>query len=220
MTRSRRFLALLPLLLLPLTACGGDGDGTDGGGDREELGIDVESTPEAGEAVGTDLVSFELPEDWAVLDQEQVGDQVGDEDNPVVGDLAERMGMDPAALAQQMQAVELFAAAPGDAVDGFVTNVNVVEQASPPGGVPEGDGMRPQLETFADEVGEIDPLDAGDLEGVRATYVLETGGQRVNGVQLYVEVDDEVSIITVSASDADDAAEVADTIEDSLVRAG
>ena len=216
MTRSRRFLALLPLLLLPLSACGGD----EGGDDREELGVDVESTPAAGESVGTDLVSFELPEDWAVLDQDQVGDKVGDEDNPVVEDLADRMGLDPAALAQQMQSVELFAAAPGGAVDGFVTNVNVVEQASPPGGVPEGDALRPQLETFADEVGDIEPLEAGDLEGVRATYVLETGGQRVNGVQLYVEVDDQVSIITVSARDADDAEDVADTIEDSLALAG
>lgn len=218
MTRSRRFLALLPLLLLPLSACGGDDGGS--GDDRQELGVDVESTPEAGESVGTDLVSFELPEDWAVLDQDQVGEKVGDEDNPVVEDLADRMGLDPAALAQQMQAVELFAAAPGGAVDGFVTNVNVVEQASPPGGVPEGDGLRPQLETFADEVGDIEPLEAGDLEGVRATYVLETGGQRVNGVQLYVEVDDQVSIITVSARDADDAEDVADTIEDSLALAG
>ena len=84
----------------------------------------------------------------------------------------------------------------------------------------EGDGLRPQLETFADEVGDIEPLEAGDLEGVRATYVLETGGQQVNGVQFYVEVDDEVSIITVSARDADDAQDVADTIEDSLVLAG
>lgn len=218
MTRSRRAALALPTVLaaLLLAGCGGGDDGGDGG-DREDLGFEVESTPDAGESVGTDLVSFELPEGWAVLDQDEVGEEVGTEDNPVVTDLAERMGIPPTDLAQQMQGIELFAAAPGGAVDGFVTNVNVIEQPLPPGGVPEGDDLRPQLEAFADEVGTLDPIDTDDAEGVRATYSLTTGGASVNGVQFYIEAGDELSIITVTATRAEDAADVADAIEDSLV---
>ncbi|MCP6391219.1 hypothetical protein NL487_30300, partial [Klebsiella pneumoniae] len=73
MTRSRR-AALLPLLclLLPLglTACGGDDD-------SPVDGVEVESTVEGGEEVGTDLVTFELPDGWAVLDQEAMTERAG-----------------------------------------------------------------------------------------------------------------------------------------------
>ena len=212
MTRSRRAALALPTVLvaLLLAGCGGGDD------DSPVEDVEVESTPDAGEAVSTDLVSFELPEGWAVLDSEQAREKAGSDANPMLGELADRMGMSEDQLSAQMEAIELFAAAPGGAVDGFLTNVNVIEQPSPPGGVPEGDGMRMELMTFADEVGDIEPIDADGIEGVRAEYSFATGDLSLHGVQLYVEAGDEIAIITVSATEADDADEVAEAIEDSL----
>lgn len=213
MTRSRRAALVLPTALAAflLAGCGGGDD------DSPVDDVEVESTPDTGEAVGTDLVSFELPEGWAVLDSDQAREKAGSDANPMLEELADRMGMSQDQLAAQMEAIELFAAAPGGAVDGFLTNVNVIEQPSPPGGVPEGDGMRMELMTFADEVGEIEPLDADGIDGVRAEYSFATGDLSLNGVQLYIEAGDEIAIITVSATEADDAEDVADAIEETLV---
>lgn len=211
MTRSRR-AALLPLLclLLPLglTACGGDDDST-------VDGVEVESTVEGGEEVGTDLVTFELPDGWAVLDQEAMTERAGSDANPMLEEMSERLGVTPEQLAVQMDAVELYAAAPGGAVDGFLTNVNVIEQPLPSGGLPEPEGIRPDLMAFADEVGDITEIE-GDLEGLRAEYTVSSGGLEVRGEQLYVEVGDQLVIISVSAARAEDAAEVADLVEQSL----
>ena len=212
MTRSRRAALALPTVLAALVLAGCSGDD-----DSPVDDVEVESTPDAGEAVGTDLVSFELPEGWAVLDSEQAREKAGSDANPMLEELSDRMGMTEDQLAAQLEAIELFAAAPGGAVDGFLTNVNVIEQPSPPGGVPEGDGMRMELMTFADEVGDIEPLDVDGVDGVRAEYSFATNGLSLNGVQLYIEAGDEIAIITVSATEAEDADDVADAIEDSLV---
>lgn len=217
MTRSRR-AALLPLSLPPLllvlglalTACGGD--------DESPVdGVEVESTVEGGEEVGTDLVTFELPDGWAVLDQETASERAGSDDNPLLEEMADRSGLTPEQLAAQMQAVELYAAAPGGAVDGFLTNVNVVQQPMPPGGLPEPEGLRPELMTFADEVGDIEAIETGGaLEGLRAEYLVTSGDLEINGEQLLVEVDDQLVIVSVSAARAEDAAEIADLVEQSL----
>lgn len=211
MTLTRRALPL-PLLLvtaLLLAGCGG--------GDEEVEGLAVESSVGSGETVGTDVVDFELPEGWAVLDTDAARDRAGSEGNPLIDDLSGRMGVTEDQLAEQMKALELFAAAPGGAVDGFLTNVNVVEQPLPPGGLPGPEAMRPELMVFADEVGEIEPLDPGSgLDGLRATYLVESGGRTINGVQLYAEIDDTLVIITVSATEATTAAEVADLVESTL----
>lgn len=213
MTRSRR-AALLPLLglLLPLglTACGGDDD-------SPVDGVEVESTVEGGEQVGTDLVTFELPEGWAVLDQEAMSERAGSDDNPMLEEMSERLGLTTEQLASQMDAVELYAAAPGGAVDGFLTNVNLIEQPMPPGGLPDPEGLRPELMAFADEVGDIEAFESeGGLAGLRAEYAVASGGLEVRGEQLYVEVEDQLVIISVSAARSEDAAEVADLVEESL----
>jgi len=213
MTRSRR-AALLPLLclLLPfgLTACGGEDDGP-------VDGVEVESTVEGGEEVGTDLVTFELPDGWAVLDQEAMTERAGSDANPMLEEMSERLGLTPEQLASQMDAVELYAAAPGGAVDGFLTNVNLIEQPMPPGGLPDAEGLRPELMAFADEVGDIGAFESeGGLAGLRAEYTVASDGLEVRGQQLYVEVEDQLVIISVSAARAEDAAEVADLVEQSL----
>ena len=212
MTRSRRttLLPLLCLLLaLGLTACGGDETPVDG--------VEVESTVEGGEEVGTDLVTFELPDGWAVLDQETASQKAGSDANPLLGEMADRSGLTPEQLAAQMEAIELYAAAPGGAVDGFLTNVNVVEQPMPPGGLPEPEGLRPELMSFADEVGDIEVIETGrDLEGLRAEYLVASGDLEINGEQILVEVDDQLVIVSISAARAEDAAEIADLVEQTL----
>jgi hypothetical protein len=216
MTRTRR-AALPPLLclLLPLglTACGGEDSPVDG--------VEVERTVEGGDAgtdeVGTDLVSFELPDGWTVLDEEAMTERAGSDANPLLEDMSDRLGLTPEQLAAQMDAVELYAAAPGGAVQGFLTNVNVIEQPTPPGGLPDAEAIRPELMLFADEVGDIEPIETDSgLEGLRADYRVSSGELDILGEQLYAEIDDQLVIISISAARAEDAAEIADLVERTL----
>lgn len=213
MTRSRRAALSLLSVLVPasvlLGACSDD----------PLDDVAVEDTVESGETVETDLVSFALPEGWTVLDAETMRDRAGSEANPLLDDLAERSGIGVDRFVAQMESMELFAAAPGGAVAGLLTNVNVIEQPLPPGGVPEPEAMRPELMVFADEVGDIDELE-GAVEGVRAEYLVESGRVSINGEQFYAELDDSLVVVTVSATEAGDAAEVADLIEETLAAAG
>ena len=212
MTRSRRAALALPTVLAALLLAGCSGDD-----DSPVDDVEVESTPDAGESVGTDLVSFELPEGWAVLDSDQAREKAGSDANPMLEELSDRMGMTEDQLAAQMEAIELFAAAPGGAVDGFLTNVNVIEQPMPPGGLPDPEAIRPDLMTFADEVGDIEAVETGGgLDALRAEYVVASGDLEIQGEQLYVEVEDELVIISISAARAEDTAEIADLVEQSL----
>lgn len=84
-------------------------------------------------------------------------------------------------------------------------------------GLPEPEAIRPDLMAFADEVGDIEAIQTGgDLEGLRAEYLVVSGDLEISGEQIYAEIADQLVIISISAARAEDAAEIADLVEQTL----
>ena len=208
MTLTRRTssaLAALTLALgsgLGLAGCSSDDDKPGGTGTLE------------GNVATAAGVSFEIPEGWEAVDPSDLA--AGAEGTSELADVADRLGLEPEALQQQMAGVDLIVFS--DDVDNpaFRDNVNVT---SPGGSVPSEDELAAQFESFNATIGEVTSSDTGVGEAITLTYTFPIQSLTVQGTAIVVEIDGEAVVITVSAAQASKAEEVSDDILDSLTEA-
>jgi uncharacterized protein YidB (DUF937 family) len=159
-------------------------------------------------------VSFEVPDGWEPVDPADIAE--GSEGSAELSDLAERLGLEPEQLQQQMAGVDLVVFSDETDNPNFRDNVNVT---SPGGRVPGEDELISQFERFNATVEEVTEADTGVGEALTLVYTFPIAGGSVRGEVIVVEVDGDAVVITVSAFDAATAAEIADTIRATLTAA-
>lgn len=157
-------------------------------------------------------VAFELPKGWITLDAKKV--LTGTGKNPILDELANRMGTTPEKLAQTFSAaVQTFSVTDEGAHDGFLDNVNTVGQDQ----VLNDDSIKLQLATVGAKPGTIVHASSAAGDVTRVPYVLPTKtGLTVQAVAVVVHTAKATVVVTVSSSTAAAAARIADQVEASL----
>jgi hypothetical protein len=227
-TRARRLPALatvlVSLLLVPaLSSCGGD-DGSDGAAsdtvsetesdttddaadDAEDVVAD--DAPAGGESVDAAGISFDVPEDWKVVDAEDVAEGQGD--NPVMAELGDRMGMTAEQLQTMVGQFDLFVFDGGGAKKGFLDNINVIGQ--PGAQMPSESELEMQMLQIGADLGTIEQVDTGAGETTVVDYTLDINQPvEVVGRSVNVVTDDGLVTISISTSDEKVADELADRV--------
>jgi len=163
--------------------------------------------PEGGEGVEAAGVAFDVPEGWEVVDAEDVAE--GQDDNPVMAELGDRMGMSAEQLQAMVSQFDLFVFDGGGANRGFLDNINVIGQ--PGVEMPGESELKMQMLQVGADLGTIEQVDTGVGEATVVDYTLdvdqpvEVVGRSINAV-----TDDGLVTISISTSDeavADDLAE-------------
>ncbi len=218
--RPRTVSAALALLVVlttgGLTGCGNDEPGA--GSSADSSSAADSPTTESGDGtqeVSTDQVRLRLPEGWKTLDGAEALKE-GGEKNPVMTTLAERLGVPREQLVKTMESIDLFAVADGGARGGILTNVNVLHHS---GSLPNEAQFALQVAHFADSSGDVTTVDSAVGDVLRTDYALDINGLQAQFEVLLTQVGDDLVTITITAADADDAAEVADLVVDSLQEA-
>jgi hypothetical protein len=180
-----------------------------------------ESSATPGEATGdTQLVkvekygiAFELPKGWITLDAKKVLEDGGGT-NPVLDELADRMGMTPEQLTKTFSSsVQTISVSDEGAKHGFLENVNTVGQDQ----VLNDETIKLQLATIGAKAATFEHVStpAGDV--TRVPYDLPTKiGLTIRGVAIVVYGDHATVVVTVSSSSAASAAKIADQVQASL----
>lgn len=186
-----------------LTACsGGDGDTSDSGS-GDAGGSDTQT-------VSADGVSFDVPAGYRTVGAD---DLTGEGADSEYGDMADSLGISVDQFRQALGSIDLFLASDEGSGDGFVDNINVIDQ---PVEVPEDTAVKAQFKQIGADVQEIrhPSSDLGEISDVE--YTLEAGDTTVQGRGILVAVGDGLVNITVSASDRDVADDLGDRIVESL----
>lgn len=201
---SRAVTALLASAAIALTGCSGSGgSGSSDGGSGD-------SAP--GNEFTAAGVSFEAPDGWEALDAEDAG--VSGEDG---ADIAAGLGMTADQLQQTIAAVDLFVVDGEGPQDGFLSNINVLEQE---GELPEDAQIESQFSAMGADVDRVTHEDSalGDVTAV--AYTLTIDPNVVEGVSYLLARDGQVVTVTVSTPDRARSAEIGDAIIASLAEAG
>ena len=203
MTGTRGACLLAPLLLSVVLAsggCSGTGGGSgDGGSDNDSSANEVS-------VLG---IAFEVPDGWEELELED-----GDLPEEAAG-LAEGLGLTPEQFDQAVRSVDLFVVDGDGPENGFLSNVNVLDQA---GAMPSDDQIEQQFQTIAEEV-EVTHEDTSVGDVVAVQYSLKVQDHGVEGVAYLFSQDDEVINITVSTPDREESQEIGDGIIATLAEA-
>ena len=193
MTRSRGPRRLvLALLAVVLAGCSASGGGP--GSRVNEVS-----------AIG---VSFDAPEGWQQMDPGEA-----DVDSDVVKELAEGLGTTPDQFAQNMKSVDLFVVDDAGARDGFLANINMLDQ---PGRLPEDDQFEDQFRALGAEVVDLthEEADVGDV--VVVGYTLRLQDHAIEGISYLFDQDDQVVTVTVSTLDRQQSETIGGRILDTL----
>lgn len=175
------------------------------------------TTPASSAAADTQTVTssgfaFDVPTDFSEIDASDV-----DGDDSTYADLADRLGVTIEQFDQAIQAVDLFLFSDDGPKDGFLDNINVIEQQGELPGDDELEAQFGQLGATGIEIEHSD-TDAGEVADI--TYDLEVSGQQVAGRGMLLSTDDgSVVTITVSAGERDTADQIGGVIVDTLAPA-
>ncbi len=162
--------------------------------------------------VSSSGVSFDVPAGYSEVDASDVSG-----DDATYADLAERLGVTTAEFGQAMKSVDLFLFSDEGPKDGFLDNINVIEQ---PGELPGDDVLKAQFGQLGATVNDIQRTDTDAGEVADIDYDLEVKGHQVAGRGVLLSTDDgNVVTITVSAGERDDASELGDQIVATLTPA-
>jgi hypothetical protein len=200
------------LACLLLAGCSSDDEPDASSTSSADASSDASDTD--GKSVTVDGLTFEAPEGYREVDPDDVAG--GQDDNDVLSDLADNMGVSTDQFLQLMRSVDLYLFDEDGAKNGFVDNINVLTQ---PGAVATDDQIQASFDQLGAHVEEIthETTDAGDVAQV--DYTLDVQGATVAGRGMLVATDDGVVNITVSTSDPDTSDEIADRIIDTLAKA-
>jgi hypothetical protein len=196
---SRTVAAVLASAALALTGCSGTGGSEGGNGDSGEAANEFT-------AAG---VSFEAPEGWEALE----ADQAGTPD----ADVAEDLGMTAEQLQQTIQQVDLFVVDGDGPQEGFLSNINVLEQD---GELPADDVIEQQFGQMGATVNEVSHPEAGIADVTAVDYSLQVDPNTVEGISYLVPLGDQVVTITVSTPDRAQSTEIGEAVLASLTEAG
>lgn len=230
----RALAALATAAVLALSACGGDSEQTDTSSSSASSESSSESTsPEDSEsaeasetesadddAEGSDDgtatakksgVSFDVPDGWTAVDPAEVASS--GEAPEALEEMAKAQGTTTDQLLEAMKNMDLMLV--GETTNDFADNVNVL--ASP--AMPSEADLKSQLEQISARVEGTETVETDLGEALDTTYSLSAGGTTVQGRMLAVPTDSGAAMITVSASDAGTADEVATEILESVDKA-
>jgi hypothetical protein len=157
-------------------------------------------------------VSFELPKGWVTLNARKVLKSTGP--NPVLDELADRLGTTRDQLVQQFSAyLQTMSVSDEGAIHGFLDNVNSVGQE----GDVNDDQLKLQLATVGAKPGALDheTTDAGDVTVVHYSLSTKTG-LTIRAVALAVHTGPATVVVTVSSSSDQRATKIADQVLASL----
>lgn len=229
----RALAALATAAVLALSACGGDSEQTDtssSSASSESTSPEDSATSESteasedqssdDEAEGSDDgtatakksgVSFDVPDGWTAVDPAEVASS--GEAPEALKEMAEAQGTTTDQLLEAMKNMDLMLV--GETTNDFADNVNVL--ASP--AMPTEADLKSQLEQISAKVEGTETVETDLGEALDTTYSLSAGGTTVRGRMLAVPTDSGAAMITVSASDAGTADEVATEILESVDKA-
>lgn len=229
----RALAALATAAVLALSACGGDSEGTDtssssassASSSSESSSPETSETSEASETSDDDAegsddgtatakksgVSFDVPDGWTVVDPAEVASS--GEAPDALKEMAEAQGTTTDQLLEAMKNMDLMLV--GETSNNFADNINVL--ASP--AMPTEADLKSQLEQISAKVEGTETVETDLGEALDTTYSLSAAGTTVQGRMLAVPTDSGAAMITVSASDAGTADEVATEILDSVDKA-
>lgn len=216
---SRRRLAFAAWMIAPLVALSGcagvTGVATDqpvsaeGARDKAGQGDGPSRGAQVVKVKKHDL-SFELPKGWTTLDAKNLLDA----SNPVIKEVASRMGMTPRQLADTMgRSVLTFSITDKGAVRGFVDNVNSVGLSRSEF---SDDRITMQLATIGAKPGKFEHATSAAGDVIRVPYRWRVARKTIHGVLVMVDVGDAAAQITVSSHAAGKARKLADQIQASL----
>ncbi|WP_434966953.1 hypothetical protein [Janibacter indicus] len=229
----RALAALATAAVLALSACGSDSEQTDtssSSASSESTSPEDSATSESteasedqssdDEAEGSDDgtatakksgVSFDVPDGWTAVDPAEVASS--GEAPEALKEMAEAQGTTTDQLLEAMKNMDLMLV--GETTNDFADNVNVL--ASP--AMPTEADLKSQLEQISAKVEGTETVETDLGEALDTTYSLSAGGTTVQGRMLAVPTDSGAAMITVSASDAGTADEVATEILESVDKA-
>ena len=199
----RRLLGSFTLAAVVVLAAAGCGGGDKSEGDDSSKAQTIE-IPGQG-------VSFELPDDWDAIAAKDVADASTDSD--VFADLADRMGIEPEQLTQQLANLDLFVGAP-HAEGGVLSNVNALhfEVAD----LPSADTFELQFRSLGATDIETTEVSTEVGDGYRVSYSLTLKGNAMVGTALIIDHGSSILDITVTSSTSDLTETLADQVVGSL----
>ena len=156
-------------------------------------------------------VSFELPGDWDAIDADTVKD--AGTDSGVFADLADRMGIEPDQLTQQLENIDVFVGAP-HAEGGVLSNVNALHFDV--ADLPSAGTFELQFRSLGATDIETTDVSTDIGEGYRVSYSLSIKDKDMVGTALIIDNGSSILDITVTASSTDLTDAVADQIVGSL----
>ncbi|GAA5001080.1 hypothetical protein [Actinopolymorpha pittospori] len=213
-------LSLLFITGLTLTGCGSDAARPDAHQPAPTASASASVEPVEGGPSSPDAqvikvekygISFELPKGWTTLNLKNVVDS----SNPVVKEIAGRMGTTPEQFLKTVgSSLQTFSVTDQGAVEGFLDNVNSVGM---PGNFND-DQLKLQLATLGGSIGEFEHVSspAGEVTRVPYTVTIKTVNVEAHEVMLVVDVGDAGVAIAVASHSAAEAEARADQIQASL----
>ncbi|WP_228942209.1 hypothetical protein [Nocardioides sp. Leaf374] len=166
--------------------------------------------------VATDQVAFDVPGSWVTVDAAEAFSGDDATEDPVVQDLAERLGVTPEQAVQTFAQMDLIVTSDGERDAGVLTNLNVVHV---PGALPTESAARAELKQIGATITSIEAVETGAGDALRVAYTLEAGGGQVRSQALAVDVDGQLVTITVTAGTETTSDELTDLVVDSLTAA-
>lgn len=166
--------------------------------------------------VATDQVAFDVPASWVTIDAAEAFSGDDATEDPVVQDLAARLGVTPEQAVQTFAQMDLIVTSDGERDAGVLTNLNVVHF---PGALPTESAARAELRQIGATVTSIKAVETGVGDALRVAYTLEAGGGQVRSQALAVDVDGQLVTITVTAGTETTSDELTDLVVDSLTAA-
>jgi hypothetical protein len=192
-------------LVLALTGCSSDdgGDGSDGGSGSS-------ADPQA-ERVGISGITFEVPEDWTVLDSDEMTEGAADAEE--MQQFKDDMGLSDEQLQQTLDSVGLYLVTGEGASGGFLDNIVGTEVE---GSMPNESQLEAEFLALGAEVVSVEQVETDGGEASRIAYELPSGNTTVMGQALSLPTDGSVVTFTVSAAESDTSAGLMDGIVETL----
>lgn len=201
--RTSRLSAALVASALLLAGCGSDAEEPAGGSGESRSSETSSDGASAAGPVSAGGISFQPPEGWQV---------VGDEQGALgVGEAARRLGTDQQAVQKAVDNTELLMVDP-DAEGEFGDNLNV---RSLTGTMPTKKELRQQLGGIQGTVTDIQTTDTDAGETMVATYTMN-GPVDAFGSEILVPVGEQVAILTMMTGDESRTLDLTDGVVSSL----
>lgn len=210
---SRRALTAALALSFVLAGCGVAGETTSGSGAAKTSAADAAAPalPKGYVWQTIDEVSlkFAVPAGWSAINPKKL---IASGDTSVFDEMAEKMGVTPQQMQQAVGTADLvLLAAPKEGYADNVTGLVV-----PLAGLPTEAQLKSQMGQASDEEVTVTTAESPAGPTITASYVLTVGTKAVQGRSLFVEGEDGVLNLAVSALDADLSTEVTDVIRSTI----